>query len=302
MKKSQMKKSQMRTRKNLKTEAKKQFLARYWLCVAVGFASPLLSFALSQIGGAVLGSAPSLQGVLADFSGNIAGYMLSWVRSLSVSTVVGVVALEASYFFLRVFRDEKVRLGEFFTGLTADVGRKLGASFWQALFLLIWTRVGSDLPIVLLAVLPASGSNTALAVAFLVFACVMLVPLIVKSLSYSMMYYIVRECPKVSVRKALRLSITLMKGRKRKLLTLYLGFAGWFLAISAIAIGVVHIFFSGSDQPTARMLVMFCIMGIGLGLHASPFLSVLRAGFYNDLKRDGLRNRVITQAELDGAE
>jgi uncharacterized membrane protein len=124
--------------------------------------------------------------------------------------------------------------------------------------------------IILLIILPASSGVLSFFLWFSTSAVSVL--MIVKALSYSMIPYIIRDSPQVSVRQSMRLSIALMKGNKGGLFLLELSFFGWML-LSVVTLGVLHIVFVGS------------------------YMAAATAGFYHYLKRDALANGVTTEAE-----
>ncbi len=90
----------------------------------------------------------------------------------------------------------------------------------------------------------------------------LVVPGIVKSYSYAMTEFVLRDHPELSSDAAIEESMALMKGNKWKLFCLDLSFIGW------IFLGVI----------TA---------GIGL-LWVAPYMTVARAAFYEDIKTKGL--------------
>jgi len=278
----------VKKRKTLKREANLQFIARYGLCVVVQFIYLLIAFAQTPILG-LLGYGTFPAGVYTDFWGNIGALLGYLLLTALMSVLIGVIAIEMSYFHLCVFRDEKVSLRSFFASLFTDVGRKAAAHVWRLLFFIPWGMIGV---VVLYLLFYVAGLNlnaiTGSALVAMLVLCVPFVPLAVKALSYSAMPYILRDCPQVSVRKALRLSITLMKGRKGKLFVLLLSFFGWFLVSMAVAIGVVEIFFMGSEEATARtgLSVGSYIMNTVAGFYLWPYMAVAQAGFYHHLKRD----------------
>ncbi len=64
------------------------------------------------------------------------------------------------------------------------------------------------------------------------------VPGIIKSLSYSMSYYVMAENPEMSGEDARRESIMMMDGNKMRLFCLQLSFIGWYL-LSALTLGIL---------------------------------------------------------------
>ncbi len=85
-----------------------------------------------------------------------------------------------------------------------------------------------------------------------------IIPGIVKTYSYSMTYYILRDNPNLSACEAITESRRMMNGYKGKLFCLDLSFIGWFL-LSALTFGL-------------------------LGLYVLPYYNAARARFYEALK------------------
>ncbi len=63
------------------------------------------------------------------------------------------------------------------------------------------------------------------------------IPGIVKSYAYSMMFFVMAENPKISVRKAMQISKELTRGYKGELFVLHLSFIGWMI-LSSITCGI----------------------------------------------------------------
>ena len=92
----------------------------------------------------------------------------------------------------------------------------------------------------------------------------LIIPGIVKSLSYAMTPYILEENPELSANEAIDRSRAMMRGHKYDLLWLYLSFIGWFL-------------------------LSFLTLGIGL-LWLIPYVETAQAAFYEDVKADYAQN------------
>ena len=67
------------------------------------------------------------------------------------------------------------------------------------------------------------------------------IPGIIKSLEYSMMFYIVAEYKNISVTKAMKISMIITRGHKMDLFVLALSFFGWIL-LSCLTLGIGLIF------------------------------------------------------------
>jgi len=90
--------------------------------------------------------------------------------------------------------------------------------------------------------------------------CLLIIPGIVKSLSYSMAFFILRDNPQIKATEAITRSRKMMKGYKGKLFGLHLSFIGW---------GIL------------------CILSLGIGfLWLCPYVNLSIANFYEDLKKN----------------
>lgn len=86
----------------------------------------------------------------------------------------------------------------------------------------------------------------------------LIVPGIIKSCSYAMTPFILRDHPELSFNAAIEKSMAMMEGNKMKYFLLCLSFIGW---------GIL------------------CVLTLGIGtLFLSPYMNTSFAAFYNDLK------------------
>jgi uncharacterized membrane protein len=140
----------------------------------------------------------------------------------------GPFALGFAAYYLKKARGEPVKLKNLFEGF-----KLFGASFLlfllESVFLSLWT-------------------------------CLFIIPGAVKSLSYSMAFYILRDNPDIKAAEAISRSRKMMLGYKRKLFLLYLSFIGWYL---------------------------LCCLSLGIGfLWLFPYINLSVANFYEDLKQN----------------
>jgi uncharacterized membrane protein len=103
----------------------------------------------------------------------------------------------------------------------------------------------------------------------------LIVPGIIKALSYAMTFYILEDYPELSVNKSIELSMAMMKGRKYDLFYLYLSLIGWFL-------------------------LSILTLGIGL-LWFIPYAQSCQHAFYQDVKHDYLMRRNAEKAASEYA-
>lgn len=140
--------------------------------------------------------------------------------------LVGPLTLGITIFSLNFSRNKNPEMSQIFDGFH-NFGTSLIAFLLETLFVGLWT---------LLFVIPG----------------------IIASLSYSQVFYIIADEPKIDAMEALRKSQRMMKGKKWKLFCLGLRFIGWFL-------------------------LSILTLGIGL-LWLIPYVQVSYAKFYDDVK------------------
>lgn len=135
---------------------------------------------------------------------------------------------------LNVFRGDEVNIGGLFDGFS-DFGRIVGTKLLQAIYTFLW---------MLLLVIPG----------------------IVKSYSYAMTDYILKDYPELSNNAAIEKSMAMMDGRKMKLFLLDLSFIGW---------------------------AILCLFTFGIGVFfLQPYVQSAHAAFYEDLKAQMVEEEV----------
>lgn len=124
----------------------------------------------------------------------------------SIPKVGTVVSLIITYplvygfaiLFLDLFREGKpLEIGKLFDGFK-DFGRIWGTGILVAIYTVLWT-------------------------------CLLIVPGIIKSYSYAMTYYILKDEPELKYNAAIEKSMSMMNGYKMKLFLLDLSFIGWMI-------------------------------------------------------------------------
>jgi uncharacterized membrane protein len=154
------------------------------------------------------------------------------IISVSGAVVVGPIILGGPItlgicgYFMHKARNEPVKFVNLFDGFDL-----FGSSFLlyllQAIFITLWT-------------------------------CLFVVPGIIKTLSYSMAFYILRDNPTMGASEAITASRKMMDGHKEKLFGLYLSFIGW---------------------------ALLCVPTFGIGyLWLIPYVGQATANFYEDIK------------------
>ncbi len=104
------------------------------------------------------------------------------------------------------------------------------------------------------------GTSLLMGVYTFLWALLLIIPGIIKGLSYGMTYFILRDYPELKYNSAIELSMAMMKGHKWDLFYLYLTFIGWIL--------------------------LACLtLGIGF-LWLNPYMYSTMAHFYEDVKAE----------------
>ena len=241
----------MWTRKELKARGKAAFLANYWKCVLAALILALISGGLSYRSStsrpytsdsSVQMEDRQLMEYMAeqmeDMGGNALerflfraasrGTRMLAVRSHgSTAAMVGGAGLASLVLSILVFNPLIVGCYRFFLQNSRGDGdlKHLGVGFkdgWGNVVLVMFLR---NLFIVLWSLL-------------------FLIPGIVKSYSYRLVPYILKEHPELSGTDAITLSRKMMKGHKGDAFVLDLSFIGWIL-LSVLTLGILTIFYVG---------------------------------------------------------
>lgn len=172
--------------------------------------------------------------------------LYSLILSAVSSTGVGALILGGSLqiglilYFLALMRGNNPRLELLFDGFKSFTAT-LGIYLWYTLWVLIWSLL-------------------------------LIIPGIIKSLSYSMSFYITADNPNIGIKNSLNISKKMMHGYKGKLFMLYLSFIGW---------------------------AFLCILSLGIGLlWLTPYIQASVANFYAEVRRESINNNVCTEEEL----
>ena len=165
------------------------------------------------------------------------------------SLTILVLSVNLCGVFVKVFYGQSITIFEPFATLKVNFGRKLGGMLWMTLWIYLWMLLG---------------------------VVTLFIPVIIKSLSYSMTPYILASNPNVSGTDALKLSKRMTKGHKGKIFVLYLSFIGWHL-LNGLTLGILGIFY------------------------VYPYMETTVAGFFVELRNLAVASGVIHPVELDGS-
>jgi uncharacterized membrane protein len=156
--------------------------------------------------------------------------LLSFTLGIGYIILYGPLMLGVYGYFLIKARGGTVTIGNMFSGFNM-FGQGFLLNFLTSLFIILWS-------------------------------CLLIIPGIIKSLSYSMAYYIMLDNPQTNALDAITASRKMMNGYKGKLFGLYFSFIGW---------------------------ALLCILSLGVGFFwLVPYIQLSQANFYEDLKKNGI--------------
>lgn len=149
------------------------------------------------------------------------GWLLSLLVALPISWGMAML-------FYNVRQGRSVDIGVMFNCFQ-DYGRILGTKLLQSIYIFLWTLL-------------------------------LVVPGIIKSCSYAMTDYILRDHPELAYNAAIEKSMAMMEGHKMQYFLLQLSFIGW---------------------------ALLCILSLGIGyFFLIPYISTSVAAFYESLKTE----------------
>lgn len=157
------------------------------------------------------------------------------VLGIGVIITMPAMIVGAVMYCLCVWREEEVLFGKIFSGFD-NLGRNIGGILLMGIFTWLWS---------LLLVIPG----------------------IIKALSYSMTPYIMADT-NCTAREAIKKSMAITKGHKGKIFVMALSFFWWYL-LCTITFGLAYIY-------------------------VGPYMAVSYAGLYDELKKEAIENgRVV---------
>lgn len=161
----------------------------------------------------------------------IGTFALSWLMSAANSIVgffiAGAMAIGLATFSLSLARNEEIKITQIFSGFEI-FWTSFRTFFLTTIFILLW-------------------------------AILLIIPGIIATLSYSQVYFILADNPKLRALEAIEKSKKMMMGNKWKLFCLGLRFLGW---------------------------IILSIITLGIGfLWTGPYMMVSYAKFHDDIKK-----------------
>ena len=134
----------------------------------------------------------------------------SFISTIIQTIVAGILSIASLNVYIQMTRSpEPVSFSLFIEGLN-NWFRATLATLWQFLWVFLWSLL-------------------------------FIIPGLIKSIEYSMMFYIVAEYKNISVTKAMKISMIITRGHKMDIFILELSFLGWIL-LSCLTLGIGLIF------------------------------------------------------------
>jgi len=183
-----------------------------------------------------------VSGILDFIAGALFGPVGYWIVYWIGMFVLIVISVNMLGEYIKLWNGQKPSPEALFKELKVNFWRKLGGSLWAGLFVFLWS---------LLLVIPG----------------------IIKAMSYYFTQNILADCPNVSATDAIKISMKITDGHKMDVFIFILSWIGWML-LSSLTLGILYIVWVG------------------------PYWGAADAGFYLELKNKALREGKITLADL----
>jgi len=253
----------MRSRQEIKAIGKEQFKLNYWNCVLAALLVTAVLGVLSWMsnGQEIARVVSTGQDAFRVVSGQQDTFYMTNSQPVQTTVTVranagglltlllgGPITVGLNYFFVKNVQSQRDELSVTtpFTEAFKNYPRKLGGSLWMGLFVFLW-------------------------------GLLLIIPGLIKAISYAMTQFILADCPNVKATDALKLSMRMMKGHKWEFFVLGLSFLGWEL-LSALTLGILGVFYAG------------------------PYMRSSFAQYYLEVRDQALRTGAVTPGQLDGTE
>ena len=168
--------------------------------------------------------------------------LISWLVYIPAMCILYVLIVNSTLEFVKIYTNQEASVNSMFANLNVNFLRKLGGMWWMSLWIMLWWML-------------------------------FVIPGIIKLISYSLTYYILADCPDVTARQALKLSMRMTHGHKGAIFVFMLSFFGWFL-LSSLTLGIAYV------------------------VHVGPYYETSFAGLYVELRDEALRNGTVSAEEL----
>lgn len=180
-----------------------------------------------------------------------------WLALIVIIFISGPLSVGYNWFHLDLLRMPNARIEVLFDGFSKGFWRNVLAPVLVGIFTGLWTLL-------------------------------LIIPGIIKSFSYSMTYYIMRDRPDLSVLEAITESRRLMDGKKANLFFLMLSYIWWYIAPIAILIVSGVLLNVGEEESLGLlflglgMIILFFVVIFAISIYVTPYYTTAVAAFYED--------------------
>lgn len=237
----------MYNRKAFKREAKQLMRASVPHFMLVALVYVLLTTGLNYVVTALTGTGSVLAGTLSVF------------LNILVGLFAMVVGVGFANYTLQLTRRRQSGMGDLFESFSF-AGRSIGMNLLVALYSFLWMLlVMAGFAVVVAIVALTMESLPVLAtILVVVLYIVLVVVIVIIVLRYSMAPFALVENPDAGVGEAVRRSVRMLRGHKRKLFVLELSFIGWDLLLGLIVLIVlgIGVFVSGTAWMFENLMLV----------------------------------------------
>ena len=142
-----------------------------------------------------------------------------WVVYLVGYAVILVASVNMVGEYIKIYQGETASAANVFNNMSVNFMRKLGGTMWMSLWIVLWTML-------------------------------FIIPGIIKAMSYYFTQNILADCPNVTARQALKISMKITHGYKMDIFVFILSFLGWHL-LGLFTCGILNLVFVTPYQATA---------------------------------------------------
>ena len=218
--------------------------------------------------------------------------------------LVSILGINLYGEYVKLYQRQKACVGKLFSGFGVNFGRKLGGALWQFLWLWLWGLIAAPVIFIGLVFVGVAAWTTGAVegpvVLFIIMMLAAFIPMIIRALAYSQMYYILANHPEVQATAALRLSKRMTQGHKGKVFVMGLSFIGWILlmAVPAVILRVISEFV----PSTALMILTILVAVIAYIPFLWPYMYTSFAGLFIELRDNAIAEGTIMREELGMVE
>ncbi len=170
-----------------------------------------------------------------------ASCILDFIEAI-VGFVLDIVLI--SFFLIFSRSPDPVQFKTYFDGYN-KWARGILNGLWKLLWIFIWALIAIPVIIVyavIIVTLNIQLSDTLTLVIYPIILLIGFIPMFIKTIDYSFSFFFAAEFPEIGVRKALRLSISIVKGHRLDVFLLNFSFIGWFL-LCMVTFGVGFVWY-----------------------------------------------------------